>query len=468
MPGLWISVARLFFCGPMRLWHTGWLVLLTAGARAAPSPVSFVGEIAPILRQKCLTCHGAEKAKGGYRMDTFERLRTPGSSKSTPIVANAPDQSYLLQLLTTADEEDRMPQKDEPLPKEQIALFERWIREGATFDAPDTKQALTSLGVLAQPAPPESYSFNVPVTALAFHPGGAKLAASGYHEVTVWDIGSGTLLGRITNVAERTLCLAYNDEGTLLATASGTPGRSGETKLFDPATGQLIRTLVTTPDLMLTVAFHSPSKRLACAGADNIIRIFDTSSFDIRHSSFVISPAPSPLLTIEQHADWVTCVAFSPDGSNIVSSSRDKTVRVFDTESGELHATCVGHSDAILSAAFIENDKRIVSGGRDKGLRLWETMDAKEAANVVLPGEIHRLVISTNGIFVAADRAVYQYTAGGKRLQSTRKFIGHEDAVYSVALHEASGRLASGSYDGEVRLWNIQDGTLVRTFTAAP
>ena len=434
----------------------GCVAWFAIGVHAELPPVSFAREIAPILREKCLTCHGVEKAKGGYRVDTFELLRTPGSSKSAPLTAHAPQQSHLFELLTTADEDDRMPQKDEALPKEQIALFERWIKEGARFDGPDAKQSLASLGgLIEQPAPPQTYAANVPVTALAFHPGGKELAVSGYREVTVWSAETGALLRRITNVAERTLSLAYSDDGRLLATASGTPGRLGDAKLFDPATGRLVRTLVSTPDLMLSVAFHSPSRRVACAGADNAIRIFDAETGALRR-------------TIEQHADWVTSVAFSADGSNIVSSSRDKTLRVFDADTGELHATCVGHSDAILGAAFIDDGKRIASGGRDKKLRTWETKDAKEISETALEGEIHRLAVSTNGIFVAADRIIQRYAGNGKRLESIQTFAGHGDVIYSLALHEGSERLASGSYDGEVRIWNIRDGTLVLKFTAAP
>jgi WD40 repeat protein len=49
-----------------------------------------------------------------------------------------------------------------------------------------------------------------------------------------------------------------------------------------------------------------------------------------------------------------------------------------------------------------------------------------------------------------------------------RTFSGHRDWVYSLAIDPSSQRLASGSYDGEVRIWNIPDGQLVTVFTAAP
>lgn len=434
-----------------------WVIALCVNAMhvQATEPVSFVREIAPILRDKCLTCHGPEKAKGEYRVDTFELLQKPGGSDEAPIVPGAPEKSHLFALLTTSDEDDRMPQKDEALPKEHIALFRRWITEGARFDAPDPKLSLAALaGLVEQPSPPRVYRAPVPVTALAFHPDGRELAVSGYHEITVWSVDDGSLLRRITNVAERTLNLAYNRDATLLATASGTPGKLGEAKLFDAKTGKLVRTLAVIPDLMLTVAFDSSGSHIACAGADNTIRILDTESGKAR-------------LTIEQHADWVTAVAFSPNGSNVVSSSRDKTVRVFDTSSGELEATYTGHSEPVFAAMFSDDGKLVFSAGRDRKLHVWEAHDAKKVSEAGVEGEIQRLLVSAQGVFVAAEKTAYQYSRDRKP-ERVKTFTGHEDLIYSLAVHEGSGALATGSYDGDVRIWNVQDGTLKKQFKAMP
>jgi hypothetical protein len=416
--------------------------------------VSFLRQVAPILRDKCLTCHGPEKAKGEYRIDNFELMNKPGSSKVTPLVSGAPEKSHLYQLLTATDEDDRMPQKDDPLPKEHIAVFARWIREGAKFDGPDTKATLGSLaGLVDQPPAPETYAIPVPITALAFHPEGKELAVGGYHEITIWSAENGTLLRRITNVAQRTVGLAYSPDGSVLATASGTPGKLGETKLFDPATGARIRTLVTAPDLILAVAFNHDATRIACAGTDNTIRILATATGKLQ-------------LTIEQHADWVTAVAFSPDGSNIVSASRDKTARVFDSTTGELDSTYIGHTEGVFAAAFAHDGKRVITGGRDRELHVWEIKDAKKTAQIAVEGEILRALASTNGFFVAAENAVRQYSSDKRDL--VRTFSGHSELIYSIALHEPSARLASASYDGEVRIWNMREGTLLRKFTAAP
>jgi len=52
--------------------------------------------------------------------------------------------------------------------------------------------------------------------------------------------------------------------------------------------------------------------------------------------------------------------------------------------------------------------------------------------------------------------------------ETTRVFTGHSDWVYSLAIDEKSKRLASGSYDGEVRVWNLEDGQVLAHFIAAP
>src|SRR4051812_9931781 len=89
------------------------VALATASVAAAAQPISFTNDIAPILVQKCLTCHGPEKSKGSYRLDTFETLLKAGSSKEPSITAGKPETSKIFQLITATDEDDRMPQKNE-------------------------------------------------------------------------------------------------------------------------------------------------------------------------------------------------------------------------------------------------------------------------------------------------------------------------------------------------------------------
>src|SRR5262245_49242712 len=86
-----------------------------AKIKEGTSPVSFSRDIAPIFLKKCVTCHGPEKAKGKFQLHTFDLLTKGGESKEPTVVSGKPEQSKLFQLITAKDEDDRMPQKDDPL-----------------------------------------------------------------------------------------------------------------------------------------------------------------------------------------------------------------------------------------------------------------------------------------------------------------------------------------------------------------
>ena len=436
-------------------------------ALRADQPLSFTNDIAPIFVQKCLTCHGAEKNKGGYRLDTFESLFKPGSSKEPPVTPGKADASKLFQLITITDEDDRMPQKNEPLPATSIALIQRWIGEGAKFDGPDAKAALVSIiPPIRQPDPPADYPRPVPITALAFSSDGSELAASGYHEITIWSSTDGRLLRRISNLAQSTLCLAYQPNGVRLASASGTPGKIGEIKLFDSRTGALIKLLATSPDSMLAVAFSPDGSKLAAGGSDNAIRIFDVATGKLER-------------LIEQHADWVTGLAFSHTGALLASASRDKSARLYDAETGEMERSYLGHGDFVYGVAFSADDRRVFSCGRDRKIHFWGTDDpntdkgkgkGKDRAGEIsgFDGEVLKVIVTSNAVFsCSTDQSARQHSLA-KPPELLHTFGGHGDVVYALALDEKSQRLATGSFDGKVRLWSTTNGELLLTFTAAP
>ncbi|PYK98890.1 MAG: hypothetical protein DME19_10675 [Verrucomicrobia bacterium] len=270
----------------------------------------FSKDIAPILTKKCVACHGPEKSKGRFRLDTFEFLMKGGESKSASVVPGQPAQSELFRRLTARDEDDRMPQKDDPLPAAQISLIEQWINAGAKFDGPDPKAPLVTLIPRApHPEPPSSYHHPVPILALAFNPDGTELAAGGYHEITIWNPNEGTLLRRIKNVAQRTHSLDYSPDGALLAAAGGSPGQWGEVAVFNPTNGARVRVLGAMPDTALTVSFSPDGSRLAAGGADNSLRVYDVGSCRLPGAAMErASPRPAataPLgFTTQRRAIW--------------------------------------------------------------------------------------------------------------------------------------------------------------------
>jgi WD40 repeat protein len=116
-----------------------------------------------------------------------------------------------------------------------------------------------------------------------------------------------------------------------------------------------------------SVAFSPDGSRIVSGSLDNTIRLWDAETGDA---------IGKPL---EGHSSSVNSVAFSPDGSRIVSGSSDNTIRLWDAETGDaIGKPLEGHSSYVDSVAFSPDGSRIVSGSWDKTIRLWdaETGDA--------------------------------------------------------------------------------------------
>jgi WD40 repeat protein len=423
---------------------------------AKPSAVSFRRDIAPMLVQKCQACHGPDKAESNYRVDTFAHAKTAGDNELAPFTAGKLDESELLRLIASDDEDERMPKDADLLSAEQIAAIKKWIEEGAVFDGGDENAMLASiLPRLPQPVPPEAYRLPVPITAVAFHPSGKELFAAGYHEITVWNPTDGTLLRRIKDLAQRTHAISFNADGSLMAVASGTPGRMGEVVLLNPTDGSLVRVLGKSGDEIFDAQFSPDGKHLATAGADRAIRIYDVAT-------------GNEIRLIENHADWVMAVAWSPDGAKLASASRDKTAKLFEAATGNLLATHSGHGEPVYGVAFKADGQQVYSSGRDRKIRAWKVADGGNAGETGgFNEEIYKLVNCDGSLFAAsADKTVRQFR--DKDRGQVRQFDGQTDWVYSVAAHMPTKRVASGGYNGQVIVWNIDDGKQLSAFIAAP
>lgn len=426
-------------------------------AEAALEPlgrfVSFSRNVAPILARRCVSCHNTRSPGGRLNLDSFAAISKGGESGAALTVGKSHD-SLMLSMVRDGS----MPKEADPLAADEIAVLAKWIDVGAPLDAgvSQTSDLFDVMPETTQPQPPTQYAAAIPVTAVAFSPDGQQLASSGYHEVLIWNAADGSLLRRIANLAERIHDIEYSSDGTQIAVAAGTPGQLGEVKLFSAADGKLIRTLVRSRDSVFAVAYSPDGTKLACAGADRSIS--------------VVSPQDGTVIVrIEDHADWVMDINWAPNGQRLVSASRDKTCKVFDAATGNPVVTFPGHGEPVYSAVFLADSGRIASGGADKRVKIWQATDAKEQRAIGgFGGDVFRIRVQADDVLLTAsgDGSVHQHKSADGAV--VRKFSGHRDWVYTVTDHAASRRLASGSYDGEVRVWNAEDGSAAVVFTAVP
>ena len=107
------------------------------------------------------------------------------------------------------------------------------------------------------------------------------------------------------------------------------------------------------------VTFSSDGRRLVSCSWDKTVRVWDADTGAALH-------------TLEGHSEGVNSVTFSPDGRRLASCSDDKTVRLWDADTGAALHTLEGHSDRVNSVTFSPDGRRLASCARDKTVRIWD------------------------------------------------------------------------------------------------
>ena len=449
LPILILVVLAFLFCVPGA-------PFARAEETADTSTVSFIRDVAPVLVKRCVSCHSDKKAESNYRLDTFEALGKPGDFEMNPVTAGDIDDSEILRLITSSDPDERMPRGSEALSEKEIALIKLWIEQGATFDGEKVDRLLSE--IIPRPThatPPEVYPISMPITSLLFHSVQNELIVSGHHELTIWNLETGELLRRIGGFAERTHALALSPDGTALAVAGGSPGQHGEVRVINPNDGTELKWFGAFGGILFDAAFSPDGTKLATAGEDRTVRVFELATGE-------------QIQSIENHSDWVTAVTWSPDSTLLASGSRDRNAKVFELESGQLRTSYSGHGNPVFGIIFHPDGKQLLSAGGDNKVHVWNLEDAKKTAEIAgYSGSVFKLLLSNGQIFTAsADKSAKQHQLDNR--EQKHVFGDHSDWVYSLAVDSENQRLATGCYDGQVRIWNLADGSATLTFTAAP
>lgn len=446
-------------------------------------PVSFINDIAPILKENCFSCHGARNPKSKFDMTKYASLRK-GGTKDDPIVPGKPDESLLVDVIKS-NIAGRMPPREsgDPLKPEQIALIEQWIKEGAKLDGGLTDQVDIVRELRTRWQPPallSVYPFPVVVNALAFTPDNAHLVVGGHHELTVWNVASGKLEKRIRTRSRRALAMVFLPDGKL-AVAGGRPGEEGDVRIYDLNGGTpevkdgiaildgvndkavLIAHLLTADDEVLCLALSADGKRLASGGCDRIVNVWDLSK-----GYENLKPQ-----TIENHADWVFGVAFAPDGTHLFTSGRDKTAKVYDLTAQESVLTFPEHQNSVNGIAVKADGKQGFSVGDDNQLRAWNVAGDQAGKQIKVLGNHNKPILKLTAhpkmpllATCSADGTIKIWNVDSGA--NTKTLTGFTDQVFAVALSPDGNLVAGGAWNGEVKIWKVADGAAVQAFNGAP
>ena len=176
-------------------------------------------------------------------------------------------------------------------------------------------------------------------------------------------------------------------------------------------------------------------------------------------------PGTGLLRTLEGHPYVVYGVAVTPDGKRAVSASWDRTLKVWDLETGRALRTLEGHAGSVRGVAVTPGGKRAVSASEDKTLKVWDLATGSELRTL----EGHASLVS--GVAVALDGRRVVSASWDNTLKlwdletgcALRTLEGHSDAVHAVAVTVDGRQAISASFDKTLKVWDLETGRVLRT-----
>ena len=291
-----------------------------------------------------------------------------------------------------------------------------------------------------------------PVYTLAFSPPGDMLAAAGNNPaIILWDVATGAQKAVLSRHNWAARCVAFNPEGTLLASAgANAAGEDDVVILWDTATGDRRFAMEGHKGPVSGVAFSPDGATLASCGDDRTIRLWDVTSGEQK-------------TTLEGHNGAVWIVLFSPDGSTLASGSDDMRTFLWDTVTGERIGGLKSNRGAVRSLAFNSTGSVLATGSFDSTIRLWDVAEAKQTKGpgpfLTLKGHTEPVVslsFSPDDTTLASgcwDGTIKLWDVAGGTDKAT--IDEHEGFVWSVDFHSDGIRLASAGEDAVVRIWDL-------------
>lgn len=304
-------------------------------------------------------------------------------------------------------------------------------------------------------------------TFVAFSPDGERVAAAGFSGATIWNVRSGAAIP--LDLRERSYegdqnidsvypaHVLFSPRGDVLVTSDRWD--KGIARLWDARTGKPLQSLTGHRAGLYYVAFSADGTRVLTASADDTARLWDVQT-------------GKPLVVFRGHTDKVFHADISPDGKLVVTASKDGTARLWDAASGDLRAI-LKHAGEVRHAAFSPNDALVVTSSRDHTARLWDLDGHLVKTLGGHSADVTHGVFSPDGqqILTTGDRTARLWSVYGSDRDLALVLRGHREPVKLVAfspdgqlLATASGdRLSEGakSVDATVRLWDVHTGAVL-------
>ena len=346
-----------------------------------------------------------------------------------------------------------------------------WIAQGAKIDGPP-KSEVPPVVI------PQFYASAPAVSSVTISQDGKLAAAACRSEVAIFNVDDDTVPQRVPTDFDLINHVELSPDGKRLAVAGGSPQQFGGIIFFDPADGKRESRAADWDRHALQ------SETLAPDGPEAIAVGGPTGRFYL----IPVEDEKAPVKSIELHSDWVTAVAYTPDGKELVSGSRDKTTKISSAEKLSLLRS-VDESKEMINAVAADS-LTAISGGNARDLLGFDFKQALVGMQVTGSGNGAQPVNNRGQYlraFEAQPEAVMAMATSGDRKLLAVATRASEVRIYStenrqrkvsipnvpapvlsVALNQDGSRLIVGCKSGVVQVWDTGAGKLIKSLTPVP
>ncbi|QDV67343.1 WD domain, G-beta repeat [Rosistilla carotiformis] len=446
--------------------------LLFASFSAAAESPNYDDHIKPLLRKYCLKCHGDDDQQADINMQSFTGVMRGGSGGAL-VVAGRSSQSLLVQIITDSDPAIRMPPESPAMPDAEVQLIRQWIDSGLRESA-TSKSMTKSRDISFQPAAgaggrPESPAMPealpeisvpkvvhpLPVLAMAASPWAPLVAVAAQNHIRLFNTETEEEIGQLPFPDGEPHVIRFSRDGNLLMVAGGRPVESGRVVLFDVKTGRRLAEIGDEIDAVLAADISADQTLVALGGTGRVVKVYSTKDGKLQHK-------------LEKHTDWITSLAFSPEGHQLVSGDRTGAIHLWDAASGGILLNLSEHKATVTSLDWRTDGKLLASAGEDGSLIWWDAGDGFPVVNRgkahpparpadVPYGEIPNGVLSArfdasgNLISCGRDQHVRTWKPNGTPLGSIKVPTG---LPISVAT-SSDAKVIAGDLNGNIHFWPL-------------
>ncbi|KAL7904675.1 WD40-repeat-containing domain protein [Trichoderma velutinum] len=299
------------------------------------------------------------------------------------------------------------------------------------------------------------------INSIAWSSDGTKLvSASADKTLKIWSLATGQCISTFEGHSDEVVSVAWSPDTVHIASGSN----DNSIKVWDETTGACTLTLNGHNSAVRSIAWSPNTLRLASASLDNTIKIWDTSSGQCT-------------ITLEGHEHSVTEVSWSPDAAWLISASDDRTIKTWDPATGQCLSTLTGHESpaktvlavpkvgklplgqlvSLLPSKGEKDDATVIaSGSQDRTVKLWDPETGLCIKTLEgHTGEIWSVAWAPDQKHVASasdDSSVKIWDSTNGLCKFT---LQHERPVHCISWSPDGTKLASSLPDGVVWVWDI-------------